>query len=112
MKKYFDRVIRLYKERVQSKKGIYRKQGIRPGTDWKVISVAFFMCMIVATGVNLFLYIQIKNNAWWTIDETNTVYRVKINKKALKDTIEQFGARKEKFEQVASTTVSVDDPSL
>jgi hypothetical protein len=112
MKKYFDRVLKLYKDHTQSKKGIYRKRGIRPGTDWKVIAVTFFVLLAIATGVNLFLYIQIKNNAWWTVDETNTVYRVKINQKALKDTVEEFGARKEKFEEFASTTVSVGDPSL
>lgn len=112
MKKYLDIIMLFYKNNSHSKKGIYRKKGIRPGTDWRVVVVTFFVFVVVAAGVNVFIYIQIKNNTWWTIDELNTVYQVKINQKSLKNTIEQFGARKEKFEQVASTTVFITDPSL
>jgi len=112
MKKYLDRIVDFYKTHVRPKKGIYRKKGIRPGKDWKVIAVTFFVFVFVVSLVNLFIYIQIKNNAWWTIDETNTVYRVKINQKSLKETLQQFDMRKEKFEEFASSTVSISDPSL
>lgn len=112
MKKYLTLVVGFYKKHTITVKGIYRKKGIRPGTDWKVIVSVFFILSIVAAGVNLFIYIQVKNNAWWTLDEANTVYQVKINQKALSDALTRFSEQKNKLEEFKSSTVFVNDPSL
>jgi hypothetical protein len=112
MKKYLTLVVEFYKKHTSPVKGIYRKKGIRPGTDWKVIVGVFFMLSIVAAGVNLFIYIQVKNNAWWTLDEANTVYQVKINQKMLDDALKRFDEKKNKFEEFKSSNVFVNDPSL
>lgn len=112
MKNYLTVVTGFYKKNTSPVKGIYRKKGIRPGTDWKVIVSVFFVLSVVAAGVNLFIYIQVKNNAWWTLDETNTVYQVKINQKALNEALTLFDEQKSKFEEFKSSAVFVNDPSL
>lgn len=112
MKNYIDVIEAFYKTHTHSVKGIYRKKGIRPGTDWKVIVITFFILMLVAAGVNLFMYMQVKNNAWWKVEETNTAYQVKINQKGLKDIIERFEDQKVKLESFKSGGVLLRDPSL
>lgn len=112
MKHYLKLFTEFYKKHTSPIKGIYRKKGIRPGTDWKVIVCVFFLLSVVAAGASLFIYMQIKNNAWWTIDETNTVYQVKINQKMLDDTLKRFDEKKNKFEEFKSSNVFVNDPSL
>lgn len=112
MKNYVTPVIDFYKKHTHPVKGIYRKKGIRPGTDWKVIVSVFFMLSLVAAGVNSFIYIQVKNNAWWKVDETNTVYQVKINQKGLKDTISRFEERNKKLQSFKASTGFLNDPSL
>jgi hypothetical protein len=56
MKNYIDIIQGFYKTHTHSVKGIYRKKGIRPGTDWKVIVVTFFVLIMIAAGINLFVY--------------------------------------------------------
>lgn len=112
MKNYLTPVIDFYKKHTHPVKGIYRKKGIRPGTDWKVIVSVFFVLCVIAAGLNLFIYMQVKNNAWWKVDETNTVYQIKINQKALKDAIAQFEAQNKKLEAFVSSVVFLNDPSL
>lgn len=112
MKNYLVPIVEFYKKHTSPVKGIYRKKGIRPGTDWKVIVSVFFALSLIAAGVNLFIYIQIKNNAWWKVDETNTVYQVKINQKGLKDTISRFEERNKKLQSFKASTGFLNDPSL
>lgn len=112
MKNLLSKLKELYQTYTHSVKGIYRKKGIRPGTDWKVIVSVFFICVLVAAGVNTFIYIQVKNNAWWVVDDTNTVYQVKINQKNLDDVLKRFEEQKKKLEAFKSSTVFLNDPSL
>lgn len=112
MKHVFTQIIELYQKYTRSVKGIYRKKGIRPGTDWKVIVVTFFLGMIVVAGINLFIYIQVKNNAWWKTDEAGTVYQVRINQKGLQDVLVQFEEQKNKLESFKTSVPTISDPSL
>ncbi len=112
MKNYLTSIVDFYKKHTSPVKGVYRKKGIRPGTDWKVIVSTFFVLSVVAAGINLFIYMQVKNNAWWKADETNTVYQVKINQKGLKDMIALFEEKKARLESFKSGTASLNDPSL
>ncbi len=102
----------LYRKYTHSVKGIYRKKGIRPGTDWKVIVVTFFVGVVLVAIINLFIYMQVKNNVWWAIDDVYTGGQVKIDQKILTDVLYRFEQQEKKLKEFKLRTTVANDPSL
>lgn len=114
MKNSFSSLIAFYKKHTERVKGIYRKKGIRPGTDWKVILVTSTLCILCAIGIHIFIYFGVKNNSWWPVENTDTLYQVKIDKKLLVDVLTRFGLQADTLQslQASSTPPGLPDPSL
>ena len=103
-----------YKKSTHKVHGIYRKKGIRPGTDWKIIVVTFILCILCAIGIHIFIYFGVKNNSWWPMENTDTLYQVKIDKKLLGDALVRFSLQSDRLQtlQASSTPSTLGDPSL
>lgn len=114
MKDSFSSLITLYKKHTEHVKGIYRKKGIRPGTDWKIILVTCMLFALCAIGIHIFIYFGVKNNSWWPVENTDTLYQVKIDKKLLNDTLARFSLQADRLKnlQASSTPSLLADPSL
>jgi len=93
-------------------RGIYRKKGIRPGTDWKIISLTFIFIILCSACIHVFIYIGVKNNSWWGIEETDVFYQVKIDKKLLQTALERFNKQAEELQRLKETPSIQADPSL
>lgn len=102
----------LYRKYTHSVKGIYRKKGIRPGTDWKAIVITFFVGVVLVATMNLFIYMQVKNNAWWVVDEVYTGGQIKIDQKVLTDVLYRFEQQEKKLKEFKLRGMMINDPSL
>ena len=112
MKNLFSSLTALYKKGTQESQGIYRKKGIRPGADWKIIIITLMFILLCSAGVHIFIYVGVKNNSWWKIEEADTVYQVKIDKKLLTDALTRFEQQKEGMEALKANPSVLSDPSL
>lgn len=114
MKNSFSSFVAFYKKHTERVKGIYRKKGIRPGTDWKIILVTWMFCILCAVGIHVFIYFGVKNNSWWPVENADTLYQVKIDKKLLNDALARFSLQADKLQnlQASSTQSRLSDPSL
>ena len=114
MKNSFSSFIAFYKKHTERVKGIYRKKGIRPGADWKIILVTWMLCILCSIGIHIFIYFGVKNNSWWSMENADTLYQVKIDKKLLGDALTRFSLQAERLQilQATSTSSTLGDPSL
>ncbi len=114
MKNLLSSLTAFYKKSTQKVQGVYRKKGIRPGTDWKIIVVTFMLCIVCAIGIHTFIYFGVKNNSWWPMENTDTLYQVKIDKKLLMNTLTRFNEQAVRLEslQASTTAPRLNDPSL
>jgi hypothetical protein len=114
MKNLFSSLTAFYKKHTEKVQGIYRKKGIRPGTDWKIIVITCALCIVCAMGIHIFIYFGVKNNSWWPMENSDTLYQVKIDKKLLGDALTRFRDQADKLQNLhaSSTVVRVSDPSL
>lgn len=111
MKNSFSSFTSLYKKYTEGVPRIYRKKGIRPGTDWKIVVITFACFVVFAIGTHVFIYIGVKDSSWWTVEEAASVYQTKINRDLLNGTLDRFEEQGEQLQVLDTTTSSVNDPS-
>ncbi len=112
MKNLFSSFTAFYNKKTNQVRGIYRKKGVRPGTDWKIIVFTFIFLVLCAACVHVFIYIGVKNNSWWPVPEVGASYQVKIDKKLLQIALERFNKQAEEFQRLKETPSVQADPSL
>lgn len=112
MKSLFSSFTALYKKGTEKTSGIYRKKGIRPGTDWKIILITLMFLLLCSAGVHVFIYMGVKNNSWWKAEESSTLYQVKIDKKLLTDALTRFDQQERGLEALRTNPSTLSDPSL
>jgi len=101
-----------YKKNTNRVRGIYRKKGIRPGTDWKIIVFTFIFFVLCAAVVNVFIYLGVKNNSWWPVPEVGASYQVKIDKRLLQTVLDRFNRQAEELRSLKEIPSVQADPSL
>lgn len=111
MNNFLAPLMRLYIKKGPHLGNTYRKKGMRPGTDWKVIIYTLFFIGVCTGIAHVFVYNGVKNNLWWTVDNTNTVYQVKINRPLLDGVLERLEKNNARVEEIKINPVSVKDPS-
>lgn len=114
MKNLVSSLTSFYKKNTHRVRGIYRKKGIRPGYDWKIIVITFMLCVFCAVCAHIFIYINVKNNSWWASEGADTLYQVKIDNKLLTDTLARFQLQNATVQSLQATNSPsrLADPSL
>lgn len=112
MKNLLESLKAFYRKQTHSIPGIYRKKGIRPGTDWKVLVGILAICVFVGLCANAFIYFGVHNGLWWDAGGTDAVYQVKINQKLLDGALERFNTQESERKYLETNFSGISDPSL
>lgn len=86
------------------------KMEITPFRDWRVVVVTFFVGLILATGFNAYMSIQINSDNFFTA-APQSGDTVTFNKDGLEKVLAGFADKEVLFEKAKTEKSSVVDPS-
>ncbi|MHB1316893.1 MAG: hypothetical protein ACYCZW_03520 [Minisyncoccota bacterium] len=112
MKNFITTIDNLYKKYTNQRTGVYRKNAIRPGKDWKIIVFGIFFITFCSFLVHGFIYFRVKDSSWWQDDVANNMYQKKVNTMLLDDILNNFDKRQTEIDSIKSNNSSPQDPSL
>jgi hypothetical protein len=98
-------------QHIHSKNVLYRKEAIRPGTDWRNLLVIFCILFVISLVFNIYVYTQVNVYAWWHTETAGTTDGITINKKLLEDIVSDFSQR-EKNVMTETNQKNITDPYL
>ena len=96
--------------KIMKGKPSYGKEGMKPEKDWDRMIVAVVILFCVEALLALFIYFEIKNNAWFNQPEDSTVSHTSLNQNLLQKITGQIDAKSAAYS--SSPSVGVSDPSL
>ncbi len=92
------------------KKISYKRQGVKPDTDWSNILAASFFVSLCLVVFAVYFYIQIDQGNYYAIENKNSENGIKINNELLKKTVDDLDSRQNSFSNI--NNFNTQDPAL
>ncbi len=86
-------------------------RGIRPVKEWKVMLVTLFSLLVIITGVELYIYLEVSRGTLFTVPMAESNQSVTINQKLLNVVMTDISTRRTVRESLASSTTILPDLS-
>lgn len=107
LKEIFKRFLSLFR-----KEGDYKKPGIYPKDDWHKILVFIFIAVFILIIINILFYSKVNNGYFWRIEQLSDSKMDKINSVKMKEMINDFKVKEERFRMIKTGEKVTKDPYL
>jgi len=90
----------------------YKKSGVRPQRDWHIILIITFLLLLINGSVGYYIYVQINEGGFFTVDQPDTGNNVTFNAKLFEKTLSDINARQTQAQALKDHPIAIPDPSL
>ena len=103
--------VKVWYDKTRMAKISYKKYGMRPSHDWRVILVATFVLLCAVSIVAFYFYIQINEGKLFVVTQNKTEKEIELNVDLLKKTIDDLNLRENTLIKIKQNRVVPVEPS-
>ena len=98
-------------QKLRTKTVSYKKSGIRPEHDWKVMLVTTFVSLCLLAICAFYFYIQVDSGQLFVVAKVKTEKEVKLDAVLLKKTIDDINLRADSLQTIKQNKTVPIEPS-
>jgi hypothetical protein len=104
--------IKSWYEKFKTSGTSYKKSGMRPLKDWKIILISTQLIIIFLAVIAVYFYIQVDKGTFFAIPENGSKSELKINMSLFKKTVDDINSKSTLLNDIKAGKSIPADPSV